>query len=247
MHFFQPFILASKEERGPPIIAGKEKSRPPAYPPYLKALLTTSLSRSTGKPIKNDSLRLPPSLPDRIDPESKAVRLLGRVSKRREVNARWRLFTEETQRILPPLQISRTLVASHLKPEENAPAKGTSVEGGFQRSGVLDMLIRIAGQPEDPPEPRRGFRRRSQQDIRHSNSDTASKIDESLPSRSLRRIHKELLGRIPVLTLYTKPGGKEIFEVHPPTGARSSALRFSVANLPEIDEANLAWILKSRE
>ena len=228
---------------------GKEKSRPPAYPPYLKALLTTSLSRTSGKPVKKESLQIPPSLPgDRIDPESDAARLLGRVSKRREVNARWRFFTEETQRILPPLQVSSNFSEKGPPHGENASSKaeGSAIGGAFQNSGVLDALIRMAGKPEDPPEPTKGLRRESQ-GIQHGDSGAASANDITLPSRSLRRLHRELLGRIPVLTQYIKSGGKEIFEVHPPRGAHSPAMRYSTANIPEIDDTNLAWVLEAEK
>ena len=239
------------QDRGPPIIAGKEKSRPPAYPPYLRALLLTSFSRTTGKPLKAENIRLPPSLPDRIDPDSEAVRLLGRVSKRREVNARWRFFTEEVQKILPPFEVSTSFAPEYVGLSESmnkSCERKRSVEGGFQNVGLLDTLIQMAGAMEGPPQPRRA---RNVEKDRSSATQGAKSDDTSalkvgpIPSRTLRRLHRELLGKIPVLGLRSKDGMDGSFEVKPPKGAHTAAMRYTAANIPEVDDTNMAWVLEA--
>ena len=96
-------MLSDPNARPPPrIIPSAPKSRPPVYSPELRALLTSGLSRMT-KPLRSDALEHPPTLPARADSTSEEVKLLGPFSKRREVNIRWRYFTAECKKVLPPL------------------------------------------------------------------------------------------------------------------------------------------------
>ncbi|KAF8898926.1 hypothetical protein BD779DRAFT_48542 [Infundibulicybe gibba] len=98
-------LLSHPQALVPPrIIPAVEKSRPPIYSPELKALLTSAHSRTT-KPLSPQALNSPPLMPARANPSSEEARLLGRLSKRREVNIRWRYFTVEWKKIRPPLEV----------------------------------------------------------------------------------------------------------------------------------------------
>lgn len=44
-------------------------------------------------------------LPERAIPNSPAARMLGRLSKRREVNIRWRYYRDQINKVRPPLMI----------------------------------------------------------------------------------------------------------------------------------------------
>nr|GAT47844.1 predicted protein [Mycena chlorophos] len=87
------------------IIPTVESSRPPVYSPELRALLTSSASRPAAV-LKSTALDHPPTLPARADPKSEDARLFGPLSKRREVNIRWRFFVKESRKVHPPLHVA---------------------------------------------------------------------------------------------------------------------------------------------
>ncbi|KII94196.1 hypothetical protein PLICRDRAFT_36431 [Plicaturopsis crispa FD-325 SS-3] len=234
----------------PRIISGVDRSRPPAFSPEITALLTSGPSRRT-VPLKLSALQTPPLLPARADPTSEEARLLGRLSKRREVNLRWRIFKKEIAKILPPLQVN---VKEAGDPNEstigfssNADAARTGIRGfGFQGSGIMEELIDIAG-PTIRPKPltRREKRREG---ISTATATTSPFDSPPRHPRWLRRRYKELLYRIPLLT-YTprnlpspekRPGGK--YTVSLTENALSTRIRSSPKRLPYIDDVGMAWV-----
>ncbi|THH09196.1 hypothetical protein EW145_g2189 [Phellinidium pouzarii] len=248
MLFTKPFLTAATAEKPPPIIPGVEKSRPPVYSPELTALLTSLFSR-TGKALKPSHLETPPTLPTRADPASEEARYLGPFSKRREVNIRWRYFTVQSKNILPPLQVS----IPHIEePEGNLESDGEVLRGGFQDTGLLDMVEGLTGSMKHPPKPRRERTAAAssanvvlREDSHSLHGDLSTVV---LPTRFLRRRHQQLLGRLPLLTYnrdYKKGKGK--YEVSLPKRAVSPRLRYASAPKAMIDADNLAWFRRAQE
>ncbi|KAH7930547.1 hypothetical protein BV22DRAFT_1054706 [Leucogyrophana mollusca] len=238
----EPLLSDPNAPLPPPIIPGKEASRPPVYSPELTALLTSGVSRKT-KPLGKRDLSFPPTLPERADPTSKDAALLGPLSKRREVNIRWRYFTKEWKKVLPPLEVS---VADHTSSEgDEAVHKHVAKAGirpiGFQNTIVLEELLELAGHPWKRQQSTR--RRKHDPDI--VASPPVSPFDGHLPTRWLRRRYQELLGRLPILTFYQQPPkvteGRGRYDV----SWASSALipsRSHSTRLPYVGDGDMEWI-----
>jgi hypothetical protein len=58
---------------------------------------------ASGKSPAAADLVTPPTLPERADPTSEAARLLGRLSRRREVNIHWRYLARFRTRLVAPI------------------------------------------------------------------------------------------------------------------------------------------------
>ncbi|KAH7910694.1 hypothetical protein BJ138DRAFT_982405, partial [Hygrophoropsis aurantiaca] len=193
----EPLLSDPSAPLPPPIIREKESSRPPVYSPELAALLTSGLSRRT-KPLSPKDLSFPPTLPERANPMSEEAALLGPFSKRREVNIRWRYFTKEWKKILPPLKIS---LEEHSLVEEagivKEPASPIDLRGiGFHDTNVLEEVLYLAGRPWE----RQQRTRRLKHNSNESTSPVISPFDGHLPKRWLQRRYQELLGRLPILS-----------------------------------------------
>lgn len=222
----------------PRIISAVEKSRPPVYSSELKALLTSSAARRK-KPIDAKNLVSPPTLPTRADPTSEDARLLGPLSKRREVNIRWRYFTAEWQKIRPPLQV--VVAGAGVSPGDISRAQIRGV--GFQGTGVFEDVESLAGPLRAaPPLTRREL------DAGKSSGELQSRH----PSRWLRRRHQHLLSRLPILT-YEPPveekgkkrGAKYNVSLSSSAGVQSyHRLPGSTPEISSDDE--LAWIRLSK-
>lgn len=229
------------------IIPEVEKSRPPVYSPELRALLTSSYSRTT-KPLSNKLLDRPPKIPDRADPESEEAQLLGPFSKRREVNIRWRYFTTEIKKVLPPLEVvveqSPTQQNSRQMTDKHSLIQAGARPIGLQGSGVMEDALAIAGPAYSPPPKTRRERRSS--NLNEQPAPTpSSPLQTHLPKRFVRRRFRELLSRVPVLTCRpsSKPGTRSgRYSVTAPLNAVSNALRYEPCRLPMVDDVDLAWI-----
>lgn len=204
-----------------------EKSCLPVYSPELKTLLTSFGSRLN--PLKDKDITFPPTLPGRAKPGSEDVLLLGRLSKRRELNIRWRFFTAESKKILPPLQISV---------ETLSPGESTSYEAarprsvGFQETHLLQQVLDLAGQPWDSPSPTR--RERGPPAVVQP-----SPFDGKLSVRWLRRRYQELLGRLPILAYHT--GKSNPYSVSIARAAITKA-KLRSPRLRAVHEADEVWL-----
>jgi hypothetical protein len=181
----EPLLSDPNAPLPPPIIPGKESSRPPVYSQELTALLISGLSRRK-RPLAPDDLSFPPILPQRADPNSSDAQILGPFSKRREVNARWRYFGQEWKKVLPPLQIS-------VSPSREVGGEGSDLgtstavrKIGFDGTTVLEELFQLTTKPKN-----------------------ASGSGTFLPRRWLRRRYQELLGRLPILTFISAREAKK--------------------------------------
>ncbi|KAF9462128.1 hypothetical protein BDZ94DRAFT_1262005 [Collybia nuda] len=217
----------------PYIIPSVEKSRPPVYSSELRTLLMSGLSRRT-KPLSPKSLASPPPLPGRADPTSEEARLLGRLSKRREINIRWRYFTTEWAKVYPPLQV----VVEGSEPSMLDLARAGVRSIGFQGIRVFEEIERIAGSAHTaPPLTRREMK--------------AGKIPGNVqlrhPSRWLRQRYRQLLFRTPILTYVPlakglgEKRGKYVVSSSP--GAFGPSFHPPPLRLPEVScEEDKAWL-----
>ena len=245
-NLLQPLLGDPSSPLPPPIIPPLESSRPPVYSPELTALLTSNLSRS-GASRTPKQLQHPPILPQRADPETPDAKILGPLSKRREVNLKWRFFEEETAKVQPPIEASRVHVvqpsASHNKPAETSTIEGADIRDaeqlipppvGFQGTSVLRDLEAIASPNPNLP------KRTSNPPLRGATNSTPSTF---AANHFIRRQHRKLLRKIPILT-YSKhpnsPTGK--YEVSLSPLAYSGFLPRLTSAVPMADEADLAWL-----
>ena len=217
------------------------------YSPELTALLTSTHSRTT-KALDKSHIKSPPVLPKRADPSSEEARLLGPFSKRREVNLRWRYFTREWRKVIPPVQLcvkelselgDSTPAASDKQSVSRAGVRGL----GLQGSDVLEEVQKLAGPAWKPL----SIPRRAKGVARQGAPQPAGPIHSDMPSRWLRKRYQELLGRMPILTYSyrtqepkSQPTGW--YEVTLDPSAISSHIRYGANRLPPVDDSNLSWM-----
>ncbi|KAG6821358.1 hypothetical protein H0H93_014155 [Arthromyces matolae] len=235
----KPLLSHPNAQTSQPIIPSVPKSRPPVFSPELKALMLSSDSRTT-KPLTAKSLEFPPLLPARADPTSEDARLLGPFSKRREVNIRWRYFTQEWKKVLPPLQV----VISNTSPDvessdvsDDAVIRAGIRRMGMQGNGIFEGVCQIVG-PLTIPRPQTRKERLS------SGVSVGALEQTRHPSRWLRRRYQELLGRLPVLKYTTRNGecvGRYSVTLSPT--ALAPSLRHDPSRYSEVEpEADLEWL-----
>ncbi|KAG2369510.1 hypothetical protein BDR07DRAFT_664898 [Suillus spraguei] len=220
----EPLLSDPNAPLPPPIIRGKESSRPPVYSQELTALLTSGLSRKK-RPLVPGDLSFPPILPERANSNSSDAQILGPFSKRREVNARWKYFKQEWKKVLPPLQISVS-PSREIDDEGNDSGTPTVVRKiGFDGTTVLEELVQLTTKPKN----------------------TSGVF---LPRRWLRRRYQELLGRLPILTfisaredMKTKKQKPEGFSVSLAPNAFKA--RNQVRPLPCATDDDVAWNQKA--
>ncbi|KAF8633034.1 hypothetical protein AX15_001624 [Amanita polypyramis BW_CC] len=220
-------LLSSGTDRPPRIISSVERSRMPVYSPELRALLTSSLSRTT-RPLKPDALDNPPTLPRRTPDEEK---LIGTFSKRREVNIRWRYFTTEWKKIFPPLQTIVCGKGSEELPENDSASVAARVNG---LQDVFQDVQRLVGSPWKA----RNLTRREL-----SSREPSLHLTGHHNSRWLRRRFQQLLGHIPILiSTYSNSGlSKKRLTVTLSPSAISPSPRFTAERIPEATLADIEW------
>lgn len=127
----------------------------------LKALLISHQSRPGNKTVNPLHLVAPPTLPKHADPASKEAQLFGPLSRRREVNIRWRFFTEEVKKVAPPLEIKLKEITPSGEVMEkrndraSLAALGISPIGFEDTSAFRDLEILAGANVQRPPRPRR--------------------------------------------------------------------------------------------
>lgn len=228
----EPLLSDPRATRPPPIIPGNEKSRPPVYSTELKALLTSAYSRKN--PLKDKDLAFPPTLPERARPGSEEAKLLGPLSKRREVNTRWRFFTTEVNKVLPPLQISVE------PPSSDSGTNGDATQPrcfGFEETNLLQQVFDLAGYPCISPSPTIRWQRGPGTTPERS----SNPFDGKLPVRWLRRRYRELLGRLPILTYHPAKSESHSYTVSIPRNALMGG-KLQTSRLRFVDGEDLAWL-----
>ena len=199
---------------------------------------------------------------ERLDPESPQSRVLGLLSKRREVNARWKYFKHQLDKTLFPLQITyKQLTPDNqtIHHTEETTLKRVGARGiGLQGAGVFEELEALAS----PPAVIRLENRHAEDDGDDTRQIPRPAIRSHLPRRFLRRRFQETLTQIPVLNYmlpHKVPNALRASSDKEP-GTQSSLgkpSRFHVAlsrkartQLGPIqsiaDEADVAWIQRAQ-
>jgi len=222
-----------------------QRSTLPVYHPLLRELLTTEVSRRT-KPVKKSSLIHPPKLPERaIHRDSEEARLVGPFSKRREVNIRWRFFSEEIRKIYPPVEVYQEDL------EEKPQGTHNFAGYGFQE-GMVKHIEELSGLNRSPTIPRRekqgltalqSLRDRSLSDgheAQHERSNVAP-----LPTRWLRRRYRELLHTVPLVSQRLGKGKKLGYSVQLSPNALGGHTQTTIARIGRAKPTDLEWIEKS--
>jgi len=205
------------------IIPGKESSRPPIFSPELSALLTSPHSRTT-KPLNKSEIITPRNLPTRANPLSDDARLYGPLSKRRQVNIRWRQFKAETKKLFPPL---------------GAHVTDAVIKDGKSQSrvlhGKLEHLENVEGAVGELCRGPTKTRRERNDNINES----PAPLIYRHPSRWVRRRYRWLLSRSPRL-VYRSDNFVSV-QMSP----RSfSPYQKSAVYLPEVDRTTETWFRK---
>ncbi|KAF7339798.1 hypothetical protein MVEN_01896300 [Mycena venus] len=218
----EPLLTDPTAPIPPRIIPAVESSRPPVYSTELRALLTTTSSRSVGKGVSEGTLDFPPKLPARAKPNSEEARVLGPFSKRRETNTRWRYFVEQWQNARPPLQVV----------VENIPSDtcGAALDD-IRRVGIRGLPMQglhVFEDVETLATPRQNARRRTLEIPDHSN-------EPHIP-RWIRRRYQQLLTRIPILT-YKVPAQNK-----PPRYSVSLSPHRPVTRGFDADVSDVEWL-----
>ncbi|KAG7450699.1 uncharacterized protein BT62DRAFT_991550 [Guyanagaster necrorhizus] len=242
----QPLLTDPKAKKPPPIIPAVEKSRPPVYPKELAALLISPASRSNKKVLTLEDLKTPPTLPSRADPTSEDAKLLGPLSKRREVNIRWRFFTQESRKVYPPLEVKAKVFSDTPANASPVTIREAGIRGfGFQGQGLLEDIHSIVGQGKEGLRP---ITRRERQAMER-NGQTPSTPAPRHPSRWLRRRYQQLLGKLPQVTyIYqsdAKSGPKDGKYMVSLSDQSIAASVVPVHQYSELDSTALAWYDKA--
>ena len=250
---FQPILKDPTAPLPERIISEVEKSRPPVYPPEVTALLTSPYSRTT-KSLAKRALERPPTLPTRADPKSEEAQLLGPFSTRREVNIRWRYFTTEIKKILPPLQVTLQQSSAQQEPSQITDVDSLVKAGvrpvGLQDLGILEEALSMAGPAWAPLRKTRRERRTSDGQVAEP---SPTPLQTHLPRRFIRRRYQQLLSRLPILT-HTPSNSEKgssgrggSYSVTLAPSAVSAAVRWKHHRLPMADETDLAWVEHAKQ
>jgi hypothetical protein len=193
------------------------------------------------RPVTPAAIKTPPNLPERSNPSSEEARLVGPFSKRREVNLRWRFFTEEWRKLLPPLHVvveqkDKTYATVESSIHNTALAK-VGIRGfGFQGTNILDEIEDIAGSPYKPTS-------------LPPSSNHSSSPSRFVTNRFIRRRYQELLGRTPILTHSHRKVDDDIqsmgYTVSLAPSAISSELWCHSSRIATADDTDLKWIAAS--
>lgn len=193
------------------------------FSPELVALLTSPLSRTT-KPLTKGDIITPRNLPACAHPLSEDARIFGLLSKRREVNIRWRQFRAETKKLFPPLDAcvatdrKLPVQAQHINWEKVERVE--RVVGGLCRGPTKTRREREDGaQRDEPPTPLI---------YRH-------------PSRWIRRRYRWLLSRSPRLVYHSD--NSPSLQI----SSRSfSPYQKSAGYMPDVDPTTMTWFRNPR-
>ncbi|KAH7334410.1 hypothetical protein B0J17DRAFT_720816 [Rhizoctonia solani] len=203
-------LLTYKRTGNPP---SPGDTRPPAYPPALKALLASPLAR-TKSGLKSQSDE-PAALSLALDKRG----WLGKLPERRERNLWWNWWREEPTKTLVPAEIevieSNLDVPATLSLESDKPTVGFTNRQD-SRIWLLRRVEEYSRSHVTPKAPRRSAERSPQ-----SQGQRPEAIITIPPqSRFMRRRYRELLSKMPLLSF--KP---TLSSQTPPTIASDSTPR----------------------
>ncbi|KAG7099006.1 hypothetical protein E1B28_000891 [Marasmius oreades] len=230
-------ILTDPNANPPPIIPSVSKSRPPVFSKELTALVTSEYSRvRSAAPLRQRYLTFPPNLSLRADPSSSEAHTLGPLSKRLEVNFRWRYFTRVWKKVYPPLNVfirdpSTATESSSQEAASSANIRGVCLQG----SNIFEAIENVVGKPY----PKRQTTCRERKSTRRDKVYSMEPVRH--PSRWVRRRYQRLLGRLPAL-IYRQDANAATGSYRVELSAMSllNALPRPLRQ-PEVDPDTLAW------
>ncbi|KAJ7786126.1 hypothetical protein B0H16DRAFT_18455 [Mycena metata] len=214
----EPILIDPSAPVPAKIIPAVESSRPPVYSDELQALLTSSESRMS-KVLPKRQLESPPKLPPRANPQSEEARLLGPFSKRRETNTRWRFFTEEWQKVKPPLEVV-----------VDAESYGSTLDN-VRSVGIRSLPLQGLSVFSDVE----ALARTRQENVRSKDPHMPSKPH---PPRWLRRRYRTLLDNLPILTYKKSEGQTPRYSV----SLSPSRISSRETNAAIADSSDLKWL-----
>ena len=158
------------------------------------------MAKSNDKAHSPARLEHPPTLPARADTRSEDARLLGPLSLRRQVNIRWRFFSQQRDLTWWPLEVDSSALAG-IQPNPSYPIPST----GLEWFGMVQEIERLVTQSSDRP---RDITLRQDAVREHDTTTDAVHaphlLPPKLPTRSrrwMRRRYRDLLARIPALVV----------------------------------------------
>jgi hypothetical protein len=174
------------------------------------------------------------------------------LTKRREVNLRWRYFNAVCQKVLPPLQLSVKEISDSFEITKASSdvhdIASVGIRGvGLQGSGLVEETQILAGPAWKPlPTPRRA-REGPEGNITQP---PHNPFNSSLPTRWLRKRYQRVLGKVPILTYsYQKQPDESPhhhtvgrYEITLAPSAISPHIRYGAHRLPPVDDSSLSWI-----
>lgn len=182
-------------------------------------------------------------MPLRVNPHSEEARLFGPLSKRREVNIRWRHFSAEWRKVWPPLEVQVSSAGVDNSTDISKVSSAGIRPMPLQGLGLLEEASALAQPPntektsgEDQSNSVRPYTLRQFRPF--------DNVDESA-ARWYRRRYRELLARIPILKYSASSKPKSTtgsYEVSPPPNALANAYRSLPERWPEADEDELTWL-----
>ncbi|CAE6475185.1 unnamed protein product, partial [Rhizoctonia solani] len=220
-------LLIYKRAGDPP---SPSDTRPPAYPPALKALLASPLART--KPGLKSQPDEPAALSLALDKRG----WLGKLPERRERNLWWNWWREEPTKTLVPTEIE--VIEPKLDASATPPLEPTKSTGDFDdpssRAPSTPLRLRQLGLPVARTQESGLLRRAEEYSRSHiipkaprrsaeqspGSQDQGSETAMVIPpqSRFMRRRYRELLSKMPLLSF--KPTSHSLI---PPTVAPDSA------------------------
>lgn len=231
-------LLTDSEQPVTRLVPTWQRSTLPVFHPLLRELLTKAPSRRT-KPAKMDSLINPPKLPDRaIQRDSEEARLVGPFSARREINIRWRYFSEEIRKLYPPLEVFQD------GSQELAHRTHDFTDYGFQHK-MVQHIVDLSGRSRlrNPTIPRRGKRC----DILGTPVDVKQRREMSpLPTRWLRRRYRELLHTVPLVSQREGINGDLTYDIRQSPNALGESTKTTISRIGNAKVIDLEWITKSQ-
>ena len=179
----------------------------------------------TTRPLRKDAWTPAAILPARADPKSDEAHLYGPLSRRRIYNKLWRFYRTETDKVLPPIELS-------IVHQEGQGGPDVAGRMPFQRLGLVKEIEDLVGTAGDPPLTRKERKAVKEEPQRGSGH----------PSRWVRRRYRSLLSKLPILEYSQRPGKSEgSYSVRVSNKALKSR-KATDEMVREIDDVNFAWL-----
>ena len=194
----------------------------------------SSWFRRRSSPCTAKRLQNPPTPPNRADPRSADVDILGPLDERRKVNMRRGFFKEETAKIQPPIVVFRVHIirasASLGNPAETGAVRRT--DAGCVTTDITTVLHDL----ESIASPNQNLPKRA-------TNPTSNAPSTSTVNHFIRCQHQKRLEKIPIMTYFEHPDGLlGEYQASSSAPANSDLSNRLTSAVPMADETNSAWL-----